>query len=81
MKAASATVMAISQGFTLGFHCTGTPGFGLSTVFRVVPAPAEVGDAGCNSDKSRSSVFLVFGRGTAALYAPAGEFSRLGCVQ
>jgi hypothetical protein len=49
MKAARATVMAISHGLTRGFHGVSKAGCGL---LRVVAAPAGNGVAGCNSDKS-----------------------------
>jgi hypothetical protein len=51
MKAASATVAAMSQGLTLGFQATDALTFGLSTCLTVGAAPAGDGDAGCNSDK------------------------------
>ena len=51
MKAARATVMAMSQGLTLGFHGAEALRFGLSTCLAAGAAAAEEGAAGCNSDK------------------------------
>jgi hypothetical protein len=39
INAASATVIAISHGFTLGFHCTCTARSGFSIFAGGVPAP------------------------------------------
>jgi hypothetical protein len=46
MKAANATVMAISHGFTLGFQPTWGAGAGFSMCL------AGAGDEGCDSDNS-----------------------------
>jgi hypothetical protein len=53
MNAASATVAAISQGLTRGFHCAIAAALGLTTV--VDPAaPAGTAGAVCNSGKNFS---------------------------
>src|SRR5579863_2037911 len=52
MKAASATVAAMSHGLTRGFHCAIDAAFGLTTV--VDPAPDGTGGSVCNSGKTFS---------------------------
>jgi len=55
MKAASATVMAISQGLTLGFQATVTPGCGFAISVGTAPLPFVDGDVFSKSGKNFSS--------------------------
>jgi hypothetical protein len=76
MKAAKATVMAMSQGLTLGFQGVWRDWFGLSTCFVVGAAAAWAGAAGCNSGKGLSSGLgaqfafqVIRGRGSAKSFS------------
>ena len=66
MKAARATVMAISQGLTLGFHVTVAPGFA-APMGAVEAAAAGTGSSGCESDKSLLLYFFSLAGGSAAI--------------
>ena len=62
MKAASATVAAISHGFTRGFHAVCASAFGFCTV--VAEAAARgIGGSVCNSGKNSllTGLLLLFG--------------------
>ena len=62
MKAASATVMAISQGLTLGFQRTPSWTLGFSIRAGWILAPGAAGNAAAFSDKSLLPVsFRRFG--------------------
>ena len=59
MKAASATVAAMIQGLTLGFHCVSSAALGLAIVLTGAAA-AGTGGSVCNSGKNFLLKALLF---------------------